>query len=84
MILICISLLQILKTNNMWGCHLPVTVIAGVGSGGASRTALVLVLATVDAGRERVLSEVVAVRWRVGGRDLAAVLLVRARRVLRR
>lgn len=67
----------------MWGCHLPITVVAGVGSGGASRTALVLVLAAVDAGREGVLSEVVAVRGRVGGRDLAAVLLVCTRRVLR-
>lgn len=62
--------------------------VAGVVRGGAPLTALVLVLAPVDAGREGVLAEVVAVRGR-GGRggrarrgQLAAVLPVRARRVL--
>lgn len=40
---------------------------AGVVVGGAARTALVLVLAAIDAGREGVLSEVVAVRRRSGG-----------------
>lgn len=63
------------------GVDLP---FAGVVVGGAARTALVLVLAAIDAGREGVLSEVVAVRRCSGGRDFAAVLPVRARRVLRR
>lgn len=58
----------------------PALGVAGVVRGGAPRTALVLVLAAVDAGREGVLAEVVAVRRR----ELRAVLLVGARRVLRR
>lgn len=58
--------------------------VAGVVNGGTSRTALVLVLSAVDAGGERVLPEVVPVWRRDGRRQLPAVLLVRARRMLRR
>lgn len=62
----------------------PFAVVTAVNSCGSSRTALVFVFTAVDAGRERVLAEVVAVRGRGGRRQLASVLLVRARRVLRR